>query len=121
LPNWLGYLFYASRAETTTGVSQKELWDSAREAFRNSKGPDDVYGMFGSALAFAVVANLQIYVQESFSKFADNHPVCNGMVGAGSLYGTLLLVLVRMAVRPTIFLPKNLLKSKWSLPKFLAN
>lgn len=64
---WFSFLHYFSRAEASTGVSQKHLLDEAENenAFGPAQGKNDVYGLYGSALTFGAVTNLLLYVEES--------------------------------------------------------
>lgn len=52
--------YYAFRSEYTTGVSQKEIIDSATHAFDSRHTSHTVY--YKSAMEFAVVMNLRLYV-----------------------------------------------------------
>jgi hypothetical protein len=117
LPNWFAYLFYASRAESTTGTSQKYLLDAASEAFRGACNEHDVYGMFSSPLSFGVVANLQLYVEETLG--GTTHSPHGSTIGYDftSHVPSLLHNVVRMTSRPELFMPKKLLTSKWEPPK----
>jgi hypothetical protein len=105
LSNWLPYLWYATRAESSTGTSQKHLLDAASEAFTPARSEHDVHGLFGSALSFGVVTNLQLYVQECLSE--DEGKALGKLMGYGdSNTSTLLHDVVRAINKIDDFLPK---------------
>lgn len=114
IPLWFPYLRYASRSESTTGLSQKRLIDSSLHAFHPKRHPQEVYGLFDSAMTFAIVMNLQIYVdmvlRTNLSKFESN-------MGHGQTnLCTYLHTLVRAATKQDLYTLSLKYGSKFDLP-----
>jgi hypothetical protein len=110
-PDWFSYLWYASRAESSTGTSLKHLLDVASEAFMLARSEHDVYGLFGSAESFGVVANLQLYVQERLAEGGGN--AFRRLMGHGeSKTSSLLHDVVRAIVHTESLLPKRLITKR---------
>jgi hypothetical protein len=93
----------------------KHLLDDASEAFMLARSEHEVYGLFGSAASFGVVANLQLYVQECLVEGGGN--AFRGLMGhSDSKTSTLLHDVVRAIIHPRSLLPKRLVITKEHVP-----
>lgn len=78
IPSWFAYLNYGSRSESTTGRSQAHIIEAAVDAFSSPKYPNEPYALYDSPIAFGVVANLQLYVEDALRKIPKKF---EGLIG----------------------------------------
>lgn len=105
IPPWFSYLRYGSRSESTTGLSQTHLIDSSSHAFHPKRHPQEVYGLFDSAMTFAIVMNLQIYVD---SVLRTNPSKFEKYMGHGQTnFCSYLHTIVRAAAEQDVYTPST--------------